>query len=90
MNNNKLTVEQVETAIRKTSSYTNYDGCTFYTRGLSLQGLADELNFLISAQGVQIVHCRDCTYSIDGGKRCDNAYLLDVEPDGFCAWGEKR
>lgn len=37
----------------------------------------------------KVVHCCDCAYFIDN-KYCDNAYLLNVEPNGYCAWGEKR
>lgn len=47
--------------------------------------------------GVEVVRCRDC-------KLCDERYgrmlcrrdmscdeiALDVKPDGFCAWGERR
>lgn len=43
----------------------------------------------------EIVRCRDCKYGIDGGEYCaeDCADSWDwrcVEPDGFCAWGERR
>ena len=48
----------------------------------------------------EIVRCRDCKYYIHsellGGDACDlqddfNEYhWLKVEPDGFCAWGERR
>lgn len=48
-----------------------------------------------------VVRCRDCRHAIDNGKEgsadyCgrpdgDGGYLLfGVEPDGFCAWGEKK
>lgn len=47
----------------------------------------------------RIVRCKDCEYYssyfglcnhplIDGGFEGD--VYLDVEPDGFCAWGERR
>lgn len=46
------------------------------------------------ADGPEIVRCRDCFFSDCGGELCnyfgvgcDNAVL--VEPDGFCAWGER-
>ena len=43
----------------------------------------------------KIVRCRDCKYGIDGGEYCaeDCADSWDwrcVEPDGFCAWGERK
>lgn len=51
---------------------------------------------------VEVVRCRDCTYGTHGGTEClyfadyldtvEDAIVLpaDVEPDGFCAWGERR
>lgn len=39
-----------------------------------------------------IVRCRDCKYSDDDpGVLCDlrGNYVI-VEPDGFCAWGERK
>lgn len=42
----------------------------------------------------RIVRCRDCTYCTDspawpGANECD--YInRGVDPDGFCAWGERR
>ena len=43
----------------------------------------------------EIVRCRDCVYAINGGEYCaeevkDDFYWRNVEPDGFCAWGERR
>ena len=43
----------------------------------------------------EIVRCRDCKFGIDGGKYCaegcaDSWDWRNVEPDGFCAWGERR
>lgn len=50
-----------------------------------------------------IVRCRDCKFSIYNGERCtfwkrtekvnDYEYMdvaAEVEPDGFCAWGERN
>lgn len=42
-----------------------------------------------------IVRCRDCKFGVDGGKYCaegcaDSWDWRNVEPDGFCAWGERR
>lgn len=44
--------------------------------------------------GEEIVRCRDCKFGVDGGKYCaegcaDSWDWRNVEPDGFCAWGEK-
>lgn len=41
----------------------------------------------------EIVRCRDCVYrgwSEAGGHFCSRGIGLTVEPDGFCAWGERR
>ena len=40
-----------------------------------------------------IVRCRDCVYrgwSDAGGHFCARGIGLTVNPDGFCAWGERR
>lgn len=44
---------------------------------------------------VEIVRCRDCKYGINDGELCsedasDSWDWRSVEPDGFCAWGERR
>ncbi len=51
----------------------------------------------------EIVRCRDCkhftpkgTHKFDNGKTnedyCDyvRGWMLQITPDGFCAWGERR
>lgn len=43
----------------------------------------------------RIVRCKDCKFGVDGGEYCaeDCADSWDwrcVEPDGFCAWGERK
>ena len=41
----------------------------------------------------KIVRCRDCAYrgwGDAGGHFCTRGIGLTVEPDGFCAWGEKK
>lgn len=43
----------------------------------------------------EIVRCRDCEFGVDDGKYCaegcvDSWDWRNVEPDGFCAWGERR
>ena len=52
--------------------------------------------------GEEIVRCRDCKHHVDTPKRgcrCYHWMTLDcyenpvpseVEPNGFCAWGERR
>lgn len=38
-----------------------------------------------------VVRCRDCRFSLAHGNGCGrNQDIYDVEPDGFCAWGERR
>lgn len=44
--------------------------------------------------GEEVVRCRDCYYCTDspawpGANECD-FINRGVEPDGFCAWGERR
>lgn len=54
-----------------------------------------EATFLHKQKREEIVRCRDCKYGIDGGEYCaeDCADSWDwrcVEPNGFCAWGERK
>ena len=39
-----------------------------------------------------IVRCRDCIGSVDDGIsfRCETFIANGEDPDGFCAWGERR
>lgn len=43
-----------------------------------------------------IVRCKDCEFAAYEGKECmridewDGSMWFPVEPDGFCAWGERR
>lgn len=43
-----------------------------------------------------IVRCKDCVFAAYEGKECmsvdewDGSLWFPVEPDGFCAWGERR
>ena len=42
----------------------------------------------------KIVRCRDCKYGINDGELCaegasDSWDWRNVEPDSFCAWGER-
>lgn len=42
----------------------------------------------------EIVRCRDCEYSVAHGNGCtwwgEYGNAIDTEPDGFCAWGERK
>ena len=41
----------------------------------------------------EIVRCRDCAYGIvteERGYECLKLAVQPFEPDGFCAWGERR
>lgn len=46
--------------------------------------------------GVPVVRCRDCKHYHDSINGCDefgdewSDEYANVEPDGFCAWGERR
>lgn len=56
--------------------------------------LDDEWNTVLD-QGQPIVRCRDCknTYQYNEPIGCDclcGLFWIEVEPDGFCAWGERR
>lgn len=46
------------------------------------------------ADMVSVVRCRDCSLCVEKGYRlyCDRdaGGFPEVEPDGFCAWGERR
>lgn len=43
---------------------------------------------------VPVVRCGDCSFCVEKGYRlyCDRDVggFPEVEPDGFCAWGERR
>lgn len=54
-------------------------------------------------RGEEIVRCRDCEhFTLEGSYRFEDGstnvdfceyvrgWLLQVTPDGFCAWGERR
>ena len=48
-----------------------------------------------SGKLTEIVRCRDCKFGVDGGKYCaegcaDSWDWRNVEPYGFCAWGERK
>lgn len=43
----------------------------------------------------EIVRCKNCKFGVYGGKYCaegcaDSWEWRNVEPNGFCAWGERR
>ena len=47
----------------------------------------------------RVVRCRDCAHGMGNGNLCSlfafplgDGYIIpaDVEPDGFCSWGEPR
>ena len=39
----------------------------------------------------EIVRCYDCRFSVSYGRICTKPYeLYDVEPAGYCAWGERK
>lgn len=42
--------------------------------------------------GEEIVRCRDCKYCMGYWKSdyCDYSSHVTNNPDGFCAWGERR
>ncbi len=42
--------------------------------------------------GEEIVRCRDCKFCMSywGANYCDYFSHVTNDPDGFCAWGERR
>ena len=40
----------------------------------------------------RIVRCRDCAWSEarEYRRHCDRTGSFQIEPDGFCAWGERK
>ena len=56
------------------------------------------MDVMLSRQHEEIVRCRDCRYyeedpePIDPGwpMMCERTGDVMVEPDGFCAWGERK
>lgn len=58
--------------------------------------LVNERGEIYLARAGEIVRCRDCDHGLFGGKTCDrldpgfDEYWFEVEPDGFCAWAERR
>ena len=45
---------------------------------------------------VQVVRCKDCEFAAYDGKECmrinewDDSLWFPVDPEGFCAWGERN
>ena len=65
--------------------------------------LVNERGEIYLARAGEIVRCRDCkhftpkgTHKFENGKvnadYCDyvRGWMLQITPDGFCAWGERR
>ena len=55
---------------------------------------SNEINDLVIYE--RLVRCKDCEHGLFGGKTCDrldpgfDEYWFEVEPDGYCAWPERR
>lgn len=53
------------------------------------------MDVMLSRQREEIVRCKDCEFAAYECKECmrvdewDDSLWFPVEPDGFCAWGEK-
>lgn len=66
------------------------------------ENLAPALALAVASAGLkplheEIVRCRDCRFYDERHRECSMLEcqecwykLHDVEPDGFCAWGERR
>ena len=54
------------------------------------------MDVMLSRQREEVVRCRDCAFFRGKDWRCTSYQWHncdespEVEPDGFCAWGEKR
>ena len=49
------------------------------------------MDVMVSRQREEIVRCRDCRFSLAHGNGCGrNQDIYDAEPEGFCAWSERR
>lgn len=59
-----------------------YVGTLVYDQGTAIPSID---------MGQPIVRCKDCRFSLAHGNGCGrNQDIYDAEPDGFCAWGERR
>lgn len=43
-------------------------------------------------QREEIVRCRDCVWyeAMEYRRHCDRTGSFQIEPDGFCKWGERK
>lgn len=53
------------------------------------------MGVMLSRQREEVVRCRDCIYATGDAIYCtegccDESEYRNVEPDGFCKWGERR
>jgi hypothetical protein len=70
--------------------------------GLEYVGYVDQWTDEERLTDEEIVRCRDCGLSTNGGMQCKrhkdsgwsgNTWVEEyeqVDPDGFCAWGERK
>ena len=72
-------------------------------RGVDAAALDKAAGALAEFGYVKVVRCRDCArfvpqgaYRLNGGvvnkDTCDviRGFVVQIDPDGFCAWGERR
>lgn len=96
----KLKVEQEGRAVSITDELRKYANMREYANlyaGARLCKIADRIDaeheramreeYQRGANDEEIVRCRDCKYRAKACCWCING---GVEPDGFCAWGERR
>ena len=52
------------------------------------------IDYNLNKRCEEVVRCRDCKYGVDEGLWCKHfanyGDLPTVQPDGFCAWGDRR
>lgn len=57
---------------------------------------ADALGYMPCERREEVVRCRDCVHAHEGARYCDHfsssgcGDFVDVEPDGYCAWGKRK
>lgn len=63
-------------------------------REITYDGCEHQANYDIERRE-NIVRCKDCAHAHEGARYCDRftscglGDFVDIEPDGFCAWGRR-
>ena len=57
---------------------------------LSYLGVYDCIESVPTADVVEVVRCKDCTYCSEHYNICHYGVGRDVKPDHYCGYGERR